>query len=198
VAITLELFGLIIVLPAAVEVWWNGRTPGKSILGLRVIAVDGGPVTIRQAVARHILGLAELPTGIAIFVAVSNRLSQRLGDLAAGTFVIRLPQSSQKMTTPTVFFPPSGMEAYCEALDVARLSSEQFLVVRNLLLRVREFDAEARRGLAESIATHVRPLISPAPPTNLTAEFFLICVASAYQRQNGGLPAAPYAPWIIR
>lgn len=73
------------------EALWNGQTPGKRILRLRVIAVEGQPLSGWQAILRNLLRGADiLPFGYALGAAVAgcNRRFQRLGDLAAGTMVI--------------------------------------------------------------------------------------------------------------
>jgi uncharacterized RDD family membrane protein YckC len=81
------------------ETFWNGQTPGKRILGLRVLSVDGQPINALQAVLRNILrdadsmpiagpgGFVPLYTlGLAVMAA--NDRYQRLGDLACGTIVV--------------------------------------------------------------------------------------------------------------
>lgn len=73
------------------EALWNGQTPGKRLLRLRVIAVEGQPLSGWQAILRNLLRAADiLPFGYALGAAVAgcNRRFQRLGDLAAGTMVI--------------------------------------------------------------------------------------------------------------
>ena len=89
--------------------WWYGvffeasrwgATPGKKMLGLRVVQVSGSPVTFSQALLRNFLrnadampflgvGVAGLPTfGLGLGTMLATRRFQRLGDLAAGTVVI--------------------------------------------------------------------------------------------------------------
>ena len=71
---------------------FNGRTPGKRVLGLRVVTEDGLPITATQAVIRNTVGAVDglLPfcylTGLASMLLTDK--FQRLGDLAAGTMVI--------------------------------------------------------------------------------------------------------------
>ncbi|MBI3840141.1 MAG: RDD family protein [Planctomycetia bacterium] len=82
------------------ETYWNGQTPGKRILGLRVLTVDGQPINALQAVLRNILrdadsmpmaavggiGVPLYMLGLAVMAA--NDRYQRLGDLACGTIVV--------------------------------------------------------------------------------------------------------------
>ena len=83
------------------ETLWNGQTPGKRLLGLRVLAVDGRPINAMQAVLRNVLRNVDAwpivgyggAMGVPLFMvglaatAASNRF-QRLGDLACGTIVV--------------------------------------------------------------------------------------------------------------
>jgi uncharacterized RDD family membrane protein YckC len=71
------------------ETFMNGQTPGKWILGLRVLTDDGQPINGMQAVLRNILRSADLFLGgVGIAVMMSNDKYQRLGDLVCGTIVV--------------------------------------------------------------------------------------------------------------
>jgi uncharacterized RDD family membrane protein YckC len=74
------------------EALWSGQTLGKRALHLRVVDASGGPITTGQALIRNLLRLVDfLPAYYAIgMVAVfATARNQRLGDLAAGTVVVR-------------------------------------------------------------------------------------------------------------
>lgn len=86
------LFVLYYFYGAVCEALFNGQTPGKRAFGLRVVSVEGVPITAAQAVLRNLLWsldgiwpFAYLP---AIACMVLSSRFQRLGDLAAGTMVI--------------------------------------------------------------------------------------------------------------
>ncbi len=73
------------------EVVAGGRTPGKRALGIRVVRTDGAPVGLVESLARNLLRAVEVPLGYApgvLAVALGAR-RQRLGDLVAGTLVVR-------------------------------------------------------------------------------------------------------------
>jgi uncharacterized RDD family membrane protein YckC len=74
------------------ETFWNGQTPGKRWLGIRVVTVEGQPITALQAVLRNVLRVVDgqpLVFGLVGLVAASmNDRFQRLGDLASGTMVV--------------------------------------------------------------------------------------------------------------
>lgn len=75
---------------------WNGQTPGKRLLKLRVIREDGRPITLWEAIARNLLRIFDAAPGFAIpiysvgLIAIfSSSRDQRVGDMFAGTVVIR-------------------------------------------------------------------------------------------------------------
>lgn len=183
--VTVSVTVTIFVLPAVIEWFWNGRTPGKALLGLRVVTTEGGPISFRHAFVRNLIQLLELPTGIAMFVALSNPLSQRLGDLAAGTFVINQRRNLELLMVPTLFYPPVGLEALAASLDVGRVTSAQNLMIRNYLLRVRRIEPGARHDIAARIVAGLDGVVVPGCPDTLSPEYFLICVAAAYQDRSG-------------
>jgi uncharacterized RDD family membrane protein YckC len=92
---------------ALFETYMNGQTPGKWILGVRVLTVEGQPINGLQAVMRNLFRLADtypilslqmfgvpvpayvVPTYLVGLVTMTcNRRFQRLGDLVAGTMVV--------------------------------------------------------------------------------------------------------------
>ncbi len=74
------------------ETFCNGQTPGKRLMEIRVLSVDGRPIDGLQAVLRNILRAVDAPPPfflpIGLVAAAMNRRFQRLGDLAAGTMVV--------------------------------------------------------------------------------------------------------------
>ncbi len=70
------------------EVYWNGQTPGKRIMGLRVLSTDGHPINGYQAVLRNLLRSVDTLMGIGVVVMACNRRFQRLGDLVCRTMVV--------------------------------------------------------------------------------------------------------------
>lgn len=74
------------------ETFWNGQTPGKRCMGIRVVTVEGQPINALQAVLRNVLRVVDgqpLVFGqVGLWAATMNRRFQRLGDLACGTMVV--------------------------------------------------------------------------------------------------------------
>jgi uncharacterized RDD family membrane protein YckC len=172
------------------ETLW-GRTPGKAALGLRVVSADGTPVRFQQAFLRAVVGLVDfllVPVGVIAVVSVmlSSR-EQRLGDLAAGTLVVR-ERSAHPDVAAVWFRPPPGYEAYAGSLDVAALDAEAYELIRSYLMRAGELTPGARDHLAVRIANPVAVRMQHMPPRQLHPYAFLICVAAAWQRSHGVPP----------
>ena len=77
--------------PVLFEVLRNGQTPGKSVMGLRVVSDDATPIGWNDSLVRNLLRVVDfLPFGYGagLVSIVSTRRFQRLGDLAAGTLVV--------------------------------------------------------------------------------------------------------------
>ena len=164
--------------------------------GSRVRAVT------RQSMVRGVVGLVDfyLSLGfLATVTAMFSTTSQRSGDMAAGTVVIR-SRTDPATAVPIAFHPPVGYEHYVSTLDVGALDPEDFSLVRSFLLRVDQLQGDARRSIALGLAEGVRVRIAHTPPAVIDPELFLVCVASAFQLRQGGLLAdaalglAPLAP----
>lgn len=190
--------------PVLMETLARGRTVGMMATGLRVVTVEGAPIRFRHAAIRGALLLVDFWLtlgGIGAVVMLFNRDSQRLGDLAAGTLVLR-ERTAAKHDAPITFLPPAGWEPYAASLDPARMDEDQYGLVRGFLLRVHELSPAARAQLAVQLAHPIAVTMHHAPPPGVDPERFLICVAAAYQRLHaGGDPAwgpdgplGPYAP----
>jgi uncharacterized RDD family membrane protein YckC len=133
---------------------WNGQTPGKRLLHLRVIKVDGSPVSGTDVLLRNLsrpidtLGPMGLLGLAMIFV---GRKAQRLGDLLARTYVIHEAPidwsifDSLENGAPTTPLPP------------IRLNSAQWELLHRYLNRREQLPADTRARLAESLVTALKP-----------------------------------------
>jgi uncharacterized RDD family membrane protein YckC len=199
VAIALLLVALVLFgYPIACETLWRGRTVGKAVLGLRVVTREGAPVRLRHAAIRAIVGFIEtvlLPFIAVLFTAVSPA-NQRVGDLTAGTIVVR-ERTGSRGAVAVGFPPPPGWEAYARTLDVSIMTAAQYQVVRSFLMRVLVLTPDARSRLALRLANPLARSMKHQPPAGLGPELFLVCAAAAYQVRHGatGLwPARDPAP----
>ena len=184
--ITLVLLLVMVVLPIVTETLWRGRTVGKLAMGIRIVTMDGAPISFRHAVVRGVFQIIEVYLPIGLVPLTFTRRSRRLGDLVAGTFALS-ERSLLTRVTPTVFLPPPGLERYVADLEVNRMTDDQYVFVRSTLLRLGEVAAVNRPHLCGVVAAHVEQVIgSPRPPW-LAPEQYLVCVAGAFQLRSGTL-----------
>lgn len=187
ILITLIVFGY----PILLETVWRGRTPGKAALGLRVVTRQGAPIRFRHALVRGLVGLGEVialpPVGV-ISMLVSPT-DQRLGDMAAGTIVIR-ERAAARFSMPVVFYPPAGWESFVSSLDVSGMTPAEYENVRSFLIRACDMAPLPRSNLAERVASPLVARWHQPVPAGMGAELWLACVASAYQHRPGA-PAFP-------
>jgi len=189
VAVVLSLLTGFLVLvgyPAAMETFWNGRTLGKAAMGLRVVTREGAPERFRHAAIRAMIGLIEIYAflGIpAVIAIVTSRRDQRLGDLVAGTLVLR-QRAGRRAAPPVAFGVPWNWEGYVQTLDVSPITDEQYGVVRAVLLRLGELTPGARWQVSTEVATAVAGQMRIPVPTQVDPQMFLTCVATAYQRRH--------------
>jgi uncharacterized RDD family membrane protein YckC len=161
----------------AFEVRGGGRTPGKRAVGLRVVLDGGGPVGLRASLIRNVIRLFEaaLLYVPAIISILSTRANQRLGDLAAGTLVVRDPKAAA-----AVFAPPApAVPAHAYATwDATAVGEAEIAAVRAFLQRRAELRPAARRTLAAQLAARMRPRVAGVR-AGLDDETFLERLAAA-------------------
>jgi uncharacterized RDD family membrane protein YckC len=176
----------------AFETLWRGRTLGKAALGLRVVTKEGAPVRFRHAAIRALLGLVDFAIAGGFFAVVFilfTRDNQRLGDLVAGTLVLR-ERSGLAAPAPVSFAAPPGLAAYTATLDTSRVGTEEYQAVRTFLLRAASLPPGPRSALALQLANPLAARLRPPPPAGISPELYLHCVAAAYQ-QRQRLAATP-------
>ncbi len=129
------------------EIIWNGQTPGKRMVGIRVIRENGYPMRPIDAVIRNLVRMVDwLPGayGVGVLTMLLNKRSKRLGDFASGTIVVR-----EGSRGAGALLMPSVDSA--ESFGV-RLSSADATLVRDFLVRRASLDPRARADLAARLS----------------------------------------------
>jgi uncharacterized RDD family membrane protein YckC len=166
---------------------WHGRTPGKRTQRLRATRVDGQPMSGAQMFVRNLVRIVDfLPTYYVIGVVsiVVTRRSQRLGDLAGGTLVIREAKQVVPQASAAVPPPPVAVSGGAR-IDVSGMTEAHYQLVRSYFERRDRLDPAARTQLAGDIVRAISPVVRSAEW--LPDEAFLDATAAAYRRRGTGV-----------
>lgn len=176
---------LVLGIPVATETITRGRTIGKLVTGLRTVRDDGGPITARHAIVRALVGWVEifLASGsVALIAILLTSRNRRLGDLAAGTYVINERQSI-RMPIPTAM--PAQLAGWAVGADIAALPDSLALAVRQFLQRAPVMTPHSRAVLGHDLARQVSAHVAPQPPPGHHPEVFLAAVLADRRRRDG-------------
>lgn len=188
--IILGLFGLGIYLSLCAyyiffEMVWNGQTPGKRAIGLRMVRVGGRPIGFVGSAVRNFIRLADfLPVlyGLGVIVMFIDKRSRRLGDLAAGCMAVRERQAItlDSLATPVAAERPAVPTA--ERITIPNLHvlrREDYDIVQEYLRRRTSLSFEARQRLSGQLIEGLQQRLGY--PIQGDADTFLWMVAAEYQ-----------------
>jgi uncharacterized RDD family membrane protein YckC len=172
------------------EMLWNGQTPGKRWVGLRVIRTDGTPITLSESFIRNLTRLVDfLPAmyGIGIISMFLDKQSRRLGDLAAGTLVVhdRAPISIQSLSARRSAIAVQGHKlAALEGLPLERITNDDLALIEDFLLRREQLTH--REALANQILNTLHARLGlPLPSiSRIEAEDMLLTILQAAQKKE--------------
>lgn len=165
---------------------WQGQTVGKRMFGLRVIRDDGAPAGFIAVLIRNLLRVVDfLPAfyGLGLVMVIVSARSQRLGDIAAGTYVVRAPRPRLdyfSLRTAT----PLGEGA---TVQMRALPGEAQRLVREFVAREAKLRPAERAKVAHQIAERVRPYVQDLATTADDVEF-LRAVARSLRATGGDAP----------
>jgi uncharacterized RDD family membrane protein YckC len=170
--------------PAVLETLTMGRTIGKFAMGIRTVRDDAGPISFHHAFVRHLIGVIEIwvLSGVpALVCALVNSKGKRLGDLVAGTYVVR---DRYKLRLPWPVEMPWHLAHWAASADIAPLPDSLAVALRQLLARTGTLSPEARYTLVTHILNEVQQHVSPPPPPGTHPEDFLAAVAAERRRRD--------------
>ena len=174
------------VFPTVLETLTRGRSLGKLAMGLRTVRDDAGPITFHHALVRALIGFVEIyaPPLFAVPAFFSMMLSQRgkrLGDYAAGTYVIRDRVGLRLPMPPPM---PSGLAAWARSADIATLPTGLALAVRQYLARFPTLDPRTRHLVGADLLAEVRRYVAPLPPADAPVELVLGAVIAERRERD--------------
>lgn len=159
---------------------WRGQTVGKRLLHLRVVDAYGLRLQFSQIVIRNLLRFVDmLPAFYAVggLATLINARTQRLGDLAANTVVIRSPQIEQPDLEQMLAgkFNSLRSHPHLEARLRQKISPVETSLALQAILRRDEFEPRARAELFARLGEHFRSLVEFPPETceHITDEQYL-------------------------
>ncbi len=173
---------------------WHGQTPGKALMGIRVIQWRGTAMNFFQAATRNLLRVVDslpipLPLGpglLGFAVAACNREQRRLGDLAADTLVVHVEKKSQ----PILTLPDGRGEVERQRLAMLRqrlgqLDREQKQTLLDLCLRREQLRVAERARLFQSAADFCERRLNLTPGEYESAEKFVLQMAAVLGERPG-------------
>jgi uncharacterized RDD family membrane protein YckC len=184
------------------ETVWSGQTVGKKMLGLRVIQDTGVRVGVYPSLLRNLVRpLDKLPIFYLVggVAALFSNTQQRLGDLLAGTIVVR----ERRLKIPAQLERPDGDTSLLADADfrarVAKLSAEEESVMFSAALRREELGMEARLNLFATLARRLEEDLGFTKPAHLSDEKLVLLVSAALAAKNASRKkAAPPRRFLQR
>jgi uncharacterized RDD family membrane protein YckC len=160
----------------ACEIWLNGQTIGKRTMKLKVISLNGEQATIGQYMIRWLFRLLDIyifgPLPAFIAVAVSEK-KQRIGDMVAGTVVIRtVPRASFNQT---IYTPTPDLNYTISFPEVSVLSDKDMQLVKEVIINV---NTTGNSVLAYHAAEKIKTTLQVQ--TNLEPLYFLQVLLADY------------------
>jgi uncharacterized RDD family membrane protein YckC len=184
-AVQVALLVLMLVgVPVAVETLSHGRSLGKLTCGLRVVRDDGGPIRFRHALVRGAIGFIEILATVGSVACIASLVSaegRRLGDVFAGTLVVRERIPGGRSAPPP---PPPGVAGQFTELDLSRVPEGLWLAVRQYLSRMRQLDPQIAWSMAVKLCGDLVDRIGTPAPPGIHPVAYLAGVAAERQRRD--------------
>ncbi|MDN3265043.1 RDD family protein [Streptomyces sp. CSDS2] len=183
-ALSIAAFLLVLVGgPIAVETLSQGRSLGKLAFGLRVVRDDGGPIRFRHALVRGAIGVVEILMTFGVVACIASLVSargRRLGDVFAGTLVVRerIPAGRTGFVPP----PPPWLVGRFAGLDLSAVPDGLWLAVRQYLTRMPQLDPRVAAGMGQRLAADLAGRTGASVPPDLPPAAFLAAVV--HERQS--------------
>ncbi len=157
------------------EAIWNGRTPGKKWIHLRVITDSGRPVGAQEAILRNLMRIVDsLPSLYAtgIITSLISPQNKRVGDYLAGTVVI---QEKSAPADPSLW--DAAPTPVLTTSQFPKLNAAELQLVEAYLERRSSLDEEVRRSMARQIAQRMAQGSTATPESIHDPEKFLEALA---------------------
>ncbi|WP_406415706.1 RDD family protein [Streptomyces sp. NBC_01614] len=185
-ALSIAMFVLLLVGgPIAVETLSHGRSLGKLACGLRVVRDDGGPIRFRHALVRGLIGVIEILMTLGVVAVIASLVSargRRLGDVFAGTLVVRerVPLARTGFVPP----PPPWLAGRFSGLDLSAVPDGLWLAIRQYLTRMQQLDPQVGWSMAEQLAADLVARTGTPAPQGVPPAAYLAAVLQERQARE--------------
>ena len=181
------------------EAFWKGRTPGKRVAKIRVIQRSGRSIGLLESMTRNLVRyIDQLPFfyGVGVIAMFATKQHQRLGDLAAGTLVVRdrdpenpiWGDSGSRTFTAQMFAPIPVAEPHMAVTlpvtGIARLASADLEVLESFFSRRLDMSLATREALTQRIAAAIQAKSGLTVPDGISVETFLEATARQLRDQG--------------
>jgi uncharacterized RDD family membrane protein YckC len=171
--------------PIAVETLSHGRSLGKMACGLRVVRDDGGPIRFRHALVRGAIGTVEILMTFGVVACIASLVSargRRLGDVFAGTLVVRerVPAARAGFVPP----PPPWLAGRFSSLDLSAVPDGLWLAIRQYLTRMQQLDPQVGWAMAERLASDLAARTGAPAPQGVPPAAYLAAVVQERQSRE--------------
>lgn len=152
----------------ACEVFGRGQTPGKRLLRIRVVSDNGSPVGVLQSAVRNLVRIVDfLPFcyAVGLLVMLLSRENRRLGDILAGTILVR----EERIALDKYEGPPQAGFSYSVPSAAEPLSPADVELILSFLSRSGELTGEAKSKLTAALVKRYGPFLSEDEYKSVTA-----------------------------
>ena len=189
-----SLFVIVVVLAYAVVLFYdlicelsmNGQSFGKKAMKIKVVKLDGTEPSFGAYFLRWVLRIVDsslFTPAVAVFVLLINGKGQRIGDIAAGTTVVKL---ADRVKLSDTIFEAVEQEHVITYNEVSKLNESDIETIKEVLKTVKDADYSTATRLQEKLKTSIMQKMGVSnidqPP-----KAFLNTVVKDYNAYNGRL-----------
>ncbi len=159
------------------EAIWQGQTPGKKVAEIRVIEANGQPLGWVGSIIRNLIRMVDQILFLGLLIMLFDKNERRLGDMAAGTIVIR-EHKPDISTTQLLLASPAGAGSL---LDIGRVTPAEYDLIVDFLKRRKSLAKAYRPLVAQKLAKYFHEKLGSIDNQDSAPEAYLEQVFHSYQ-----------------
>ncbi|CAN5272466.1 hypothetical protein BH11CYA1_BH11CYA1_29300 [soil metagenome] len=159
------------------EAIWQGQTPGKKVAEIRVIEANGQPIGWPGAIIRNLIRMVDQILFLGLLIMLFDKNERRLGDMAAGTIVIREHKPDISTTQVLLANPVNATNL----LDIGRVTPAEYDLIVDFLKRRKSLAKAYRPLVAQKLAKYFHEKLGSGDSESAAPEAYLEQVYGSYQ-----------------